>query len=280
MQLTIAKTTEDLQKTLVDLAKAGKRIGLVPTMGALHGGHVACMKLAKEHADAVVATIFVNPKQFGANEDFGKYPRMIEADIEKIREAGASLVYIPEASDIYPADFTTSVSVGELGKILEGASRPGFFEGVATVLTKLFLRILPHVAIFGEKDYQQLCVVRRLVADLDLPIDIIGAPTVRERDGLAMSSRNAYLSADERRIAPKLHEILQNVGSMIAGGSAVKAALEQGTAALAKAGFKPDYLELRNAETFEPLTKFKASARLLAAAWLGKTRLIDNIAVE
>jgi len=281
MQLTVAKDMESLQEALAGLAKAGKRIALVPTMGALHAGHVSLVKLAKEIVDEAVVTIFVNPKQFGPTEDYGRYPKSPEEDIKKLREAGAALVYVPSADDIYPPGFSTSISVGELGKILEGKSRPGHFDGVATVLTKLFLSILPHMAIFGEKDYQQLCVVQRLAVDLDLPIEIIGAPTMREVDGLAMSSRNVYLSVEERKIAPKLHEVLESVGKVIASRKvSVKSALDQGIAALGKGGFKVDYLELRQAETLAELRDFTPPARLLAAAWLGATRLIDNIVVE
>jgi len=279
MQLTVTKDNEGLQQALTPLVQAGKRIGLVPTMGALHEGHLSLINQAKEEADEVVVTIFVNPKQFAPTEDFNKYPRMLERDINKIQEVGAAVVYTPEMDDIYPPGFSTTVSVGELGKILEGQSRPIFFDGVATIVTKLFLRILPHVAVFGEKDYQQLCVIRRVVSDLDLPIEIIGAPTVREADGLAMSSRNAYLSAEERKAAPKMYEVLNNVKDAVTNGASVKSALGQGITVLTKAGFKVDYLELREAETLAEMSQFAAPARLLTAAWLGSTRLIDNIAV-
>jgi len=281
MQLTIVRTMESLQEALVDLARAGKRVGMVPTMGALHAGHMSLIKRARGESDAVVATIFVNPKQFGPAEDFAKYPRMLDDDIKKMDAAGAAIVYTPDMEDMYPPDFSTTVSVGELGKILEGRSRPVFFDGVATVVSKLFLRILPHVAVFGEKDYQQLCVVNRLVSDLDLPIEIIGAPTVREDDGLAMASRNAYLTPQERAIAPMLYEVLNHVQrAIVVSHMPVKSALEQGVSALTKAGFKVDYLEMREAETLAEIQQFEPPARLLAAAWLGATRLIDNIAME
>lgn len=278
MQFTIARDMESLQEALGGLLRAGKRLALVPTMGALHAGHSSLIELAKNEADAVVTSIFVNPKQFAPNEDFDKYPRSLEADIEVIRKAGGSIVYAPSSEDLYPEGFTTSVSAGALGDMLEGQFRPGFFNGVATVVAKLLLRTLPHIAVFGEKDYQQLCVIRRVVEDLDIGVEIIGAPTVREPDGLAMSSRNAYLSQAERASAPMLYEILGHVGKSISGGSPVKSALAQGTAGLTKAGFKVDYLELRDADTLEPVQNAD-NARLLAAAWLGKTRLIDNIGV-
>jgi len=278
---TIARDMDSLQAALAELVLAGKRVALVPTMGALHEGHMSLIRQAKEMADAVVVTIFVNPKQFAPTEDFASYPRILEDDIKKIGEVGADLVYTPEPADLYPEGFTTTVSMGELGRILEGTSRPHFFDGVATVVTKLLLRTLPHVAIFGEKDYQQLCVIRRLVRDLDIAVEIVGGPTVREADGLAMSSRNAYLTSEERALAPRLHGILTTVGNAIASGSVpVKAALDQGIAALGKAGFKVDYLELRETDTLEAMEQFESPARLIAAVWLGKTRLIDNIEVE
>ncbi|MDE3016880.1 MAG: pantoate--beta-alanine ligase [Pseudomonadota bacterium] len=280
MQLTIAHDMESLQKALTGPAMAGKRIALVPTMGALHDGHMALINHAKETADEVVLTIFVNPKQFSANEDFSKYPRMLKSDINKLDKAGVAIVYTPPLEDVYPDGYTTTVSVGALGDILCGKTRPGHFNGVATVVTKLLLRVLPHVAVFGEKDYQQLCVIRRIVTDLDISVDIIGLPTVREADGLAMSSRNAYLSTEERKIAPGLYEVLSSVGNTIlSGGVGIKSALDQGAAALVMAGFKVDYLELHDAETLAMADNLDNPARLLAAAWLGNTRLIDNIAI-
>jgi pantoate--beta-alanine ligase len=280
MQFTVVKDTESLHGALVELARAGKTTALVPTMGALHDGHMSLILRAKEEADEVIVYIFVNPKQFGPNEDFGRYPRVLESDLKKADKAGAALVYAPSVEDVYPAGFSTTISVGELGRILEGKFRPGFFDGVATVLAKMFMRILPHAVVFGEKDYQQLCVVRRMVSDLDLPMEVVGVPTIREPDGLAMSSRNAYLSPAERKTAPMIYEVLHNVGDAIVAGASVKAARDQGVAALTKAGFKVDYLELRDAETLAEMDKFVSPARLLVAAWLGTTRLIDNIAVE
>lgn len=281
MQSVIAHSLESLQKELIALVRAGKRIALVPTMGALHDGHMALVEAAKQHADAVVVSIFVNPKQFGPHEDFSKYPRMLEADLEKIGKAGAAIAYTPTVEDVYPPGFSSHVAMGKIGEILCGKFRPGHFDGVATVVAKLLLRVLPHVAVFGEKDYQQLCVIHRAVLDLDIPVSIVGLPTVREKDGLAMSSRNVYLSKEERALAPKLHQTLVQTAARIAAMPAnVSAALADGAAALAAAGFKVDYLELRASETLEEMDKFRPPARLLAAAWLGKTRLIDNIALE
>lgn len=281
MQSTVVRDMDSLQKQLLALAKQNKRVALVPTMGALHAGHMALVAEAQKHADAVIVSIFVNPMQFGQNEDFDKYPRMLEADVKKIDEAGGALVYAPSAEDIYPPGFITTVSVGELGNILCGASRPGHFDGVATVVTKLLVRMLPHVAVFGEKDYQQLCVIRRLAYDLDIPVEIVGLPTVREADGLAMSSRNAYLSPEERKLAPKLHfSLVQTAGRIVHGNTPVSEALKDGIALLTTLGFKVDYLELREAGTLRAMDTFDAPARLLCAGWLGKTRLIDNISME
>lgn len=280
MQITVCPDLDSLQESLAGLAVEGKRLALVPTMGALHAGHIALVEQAKELADAVVVTIFVNPKQFGANEDFGKYPRMLEQDIKKLDEAGAAIVYTPSVEDLYPEGYSTSVSVGALGNILCGKSRPGHFDGVATIVAKLFLRVLPHVALFGMKDYQQVCVIQRMASDLDLAVDIAGIETIREPDGLAMSSRNAYLNAQERATAPSLYKALQSAAAHIKAGQPVANVLAQAKAELEKLGFKPDYIELRHAFTLEEMPVFQSPARLLAAAHLGTTRLIDNIAVE
>jgi len=279
MQFTVTHDMDTLQRALVEPARAGQRLALVPTMGALHEGHMALIRHAATLADAVAVSIFVNPKQFGPNEDLDKYPRMLEADIEKARAVGASLVYAPPVGDLYPDDFSTTVSAGPLSAILEGKFRPGHFDGVATVVAKLLLRMLPCVAVFGEKDYQQLCVIRRIVDDLDIPVDIVGMPTVREPDGLAMSSRNAYLTPQERTIAPKLHEMLTLAAQEIGTGAVAAPVLAQAIARLEGLGYKVEYLELRETETLAPMESLNVPARLLVAAWLGKTRLIDNIAV-
>ncbi len=278
--LVVVHDVESLQEALASLAKEGKRLALVPTMGALHAGHMSLIKLASDYADAVAVSIFVNPSQFGKGEDFDKYPRMLSADIKKSDDAGASIVYAPSVEDMYPTGYATSVAVGGMDEILCGRFRPGHFSGVATVVAKLLLRTLPHVAVFGEKDYQQLCVIRRMAEDLDIPVEIIGAPTMREGDGLALSSRNAYLTDDERKLAPKVFETLTRAANRIKAGGAVKDALAEGMAALTAAGFRVDYLELRSEDELKEMHDISEPSRLLVAAWLGKTRLIDNIAVE
>lgn len=280
MASIVAHDLESLQKALVQLAQAGKSVALVPTMGALHEGHTSLITLAREHADAVMVSIFVNPTQFGKNEDFDKYPRTLEADIKKLDEVGAEVIYAPSAEDMYPEGFSTSITAGDLSTQLCGAFRPGHFDGVATVVSKLFLRTLPHVAVFGEKDYQQLCVIRRVAADLDLPVEIIGAPTVREVDGLAKSSRNMYLTSSQRVIAAKLYSVLNQTASRIKSGIPVAEAIADGMVQLTTHGFKVDYLALRAEDTLESMTEYAPPARLLVAAWLDKTRLIDNIAME
>ena len=263
--LTIVYDLESLQAALLELAREGKTVTLVPTMGALHAGHCSLITQGLEFADAVVVSIFVNPTQFGAGEDFEQYPRNLEADVEVARAAGASIIYAPSADDMYPQGFATSISVGEMGKILCGKTRIGHFDGVATVVTKLLLRVMPHFAIFGLKDYQQFCVIQRVVADLDIPTELVGSEIVREADGLAMSSRNQYLSADERKIAPILYETINNVAEHIPQ-IGEETAIKQGIATLTTHGFKVDYMEI-----FEN--------HLLVAANLGKTRLIDNLKI-
>lgn len=277
MQFTIADNIVSLQQALVGAAQSGKRVALVPTMGALHAGHMSLIAAAKALAEYVVVSIFVNPTQFGPNEDFDKYPRMLPEDLAKLEAAGVSLAYTPSVEDMYPAGFSTAISAGVLSTILCGKSRPGHFDGVATVVTKLLLRVLPHVALFGEKDYQQLCVIRQVVTDLDMPMEIIGVPTLREADGLAMSSRNAYLTPEERKAAPMLHEMLQESKKLMAGGMDANTALALVSTKLAAAGFTIDYMELVSADALYPLKEIGPQSRIVAAVWLGKTRLIDNI---
>lgn len=276
--MTLIKDFETLQKALLKPAQDGKTIALVPTMGALHAGHGSLIAKASELADFVVATIFVNPTQFGKNEDFSAYPRTLEADVKFAQAQGANIIYAPDASDIYPEGFTTSISAGRISTVLCGKTRPGHFDGVATIVAKLLLRTMPHMALFGMKDYQQLCIIERIVQDLDIPVEIIPVSTMREEDGLAMSSRNAYLSADERETAPFLYETLNNVAREIKY-SEVSDVLAKAISDLTDKGFKVDYLELCDGTTLEPLQKPQEDSRLLAAAWLGKTRLIDNIAI-
>lgn len=272
---------ESLQQALAELARSGARMALVPTMGALHEGHASLIRAAREQADAVVVSIFVNPKQFGPNEDFAKYPRTLGEDVALAEEAGAAIVYAPSVDDLYPEGFATHVSVVGISEILCGAMRPGHFDGVATVVTKLLLRCLPHQAFFGEKDFQQLAVIRRFVDDLDIPVEIVGVPTLREADGLALSSRNRYLSEAERAIAPAIYKTLNAVADTIQKQTTTVAnALSWGIDELKAAGFTVDYLELRDADSLAPVEVLHAPARLLVAARLGTTRLIDNIAVE
>ena len=276
--MQIVRSGEKLTPALAE-ARAGGVLALVPTMGALHAGHLALVAEARRKADRVAATIFVNPLQFGANEDFGRYPRQEEQDLAMLRHAGCDFVWLPSADEIYPPGFVTRISVAGISERWEGEARPSHFDGVATVVAKLLLSVSPDVAVFGEKDIQQLAVIRRLVADLSIPVEIVGVPTVREEDGLALSSRNAYLSADERKRAVALPRALEKARAAILTGSAVRDALEEGRASLSAAGFgRIDYLALVDAVTLEPLDLPQGEMRLIAAAVIGTTRLIDNIA--
>ena len=258
----------------------GERVVLVPTMGALHAGHLALVAHAKAIGRRAVVSIFVNPTQFGPNEDFSRYPRDTESDLALLTEAGADAAWLPSVESMYPAGFSTRIEPGPAAEGLCGAFRPGHFSGVATVVTKLINQVGPDVALFGEKDYQQLQVIRAVVRDLDLPVIIEGVPTLREADGLAMSSRNRYLSPAERAAAPRLHAVLAETAARLAAGGEAAPLLAEGIAALAAAGFGPvQYLELRDAGTLQPVARAEREARLLVAAYLGGTRLIDNVAV-
>jgi pantoate--beta-alanine ligase len=276
------RTVADLRKHIALWRKGEARVGLVPTMGALHQGHMALVGAARAECDRVVASIFVNPKQFAPTEDLGSYPRREAADLEMLRSAGLDLVFIPAVDEMYPPDFATLVRVGGLTEGLCGAHRPGHFDGVTTVVTKLLIQVLPDIAYFGEKDYQQLMVVRRLARDLDLPVRIAGVATVREPDGLALSSRNAYLSAEERRIASDLSRVLHSVAAALAQQpSAVERELARGVGELRNAGFEIDYLEIREEETLRPVsTRVTARSRVFAAVRLGRTTLIDNLPIR
>lgn len=277
---TLFHTPSELRTQVAAWRKAGLRIGLVPTMGALHAGHLSLVKLAKQHADKVVASIFVNPTQFGPNEDFSRYPRTEAADIKALETVAIDGVYLPNVEVMYPQGFATNITVKGITEMLCGAARPGHFDGVATVVTKLLMQAAPDVAVFGEKDFQQLQVIRRVVADLDLPVEILGAPIMRESDGLAMSSRNQYLSAEERQIALMLYKTLHAVAGKLKT-HASSAIIPEAIAAVIAAGFDSvDYLELRSSNGLELMETPDKPARLLIAARLGKTRLIDNIAVE
>jgi pantoate--beta-alanine ligase len=270
-----------LARRLAQWRARRERIGLVPTMGALHAGHLALVKRARRRADRVIVSIFVNPTQFAPSEDLNTYPRTFAADVAALAHVGADLVWAPSVETMYPQGFAIRVvPEGPATVGLEDAFRPHFFAGVATVVAKLFIQCDADVAAFGEKDYQQLKVVTQMARDLDLKTRIIAVPTVRERDGLALSSRNAYLSDSERTTAPALHRVLVECADKIVRGHAVGAALTEGRAALAQAGFAVDYLEARNADTLSPVASAEEGPlRLLVAARLGKTRLIDNIAV-
>jgi pantoate--beta-alanine ligase len=276
--IAAARSVAALRRVVADWRQAGHSVALVPTMGALHAGHLALMMRAAALADRVIASIFVNPTQFGPNEDFTRYPRDEAADAAKLVAARCDLLYAPRLEEMYPATFTTSVSAGAIAEGLCGRFRPGHFAGVATVVAKLLQQSRCDVACFGEKDYQQLQVVRRVARDLDMPVRIEGVATVREADGLALSSRNAYLSPSERKVAPALHRALSETAARIIGGEAVAVCAAAGAAALTEAGFtKVDYLEICDAETLTPLQRPDRPGRVLAAAWLGKTRLIDNL---
>ncbi|AWN38828.1 pantoate--beta-alanine ligase [Methylobacterium radiodurans] len=257
---------------------AGERVVLVPTMGALHAGHLALVAEARREGRAVVS-IFVNPTQFGPSEDFSRYPRDVEADLARLAEAGADAAWTPEVVTMYPPGFATRIEVAGLTDGLCGAFRPGHFSGVATVVTKLLNQVRPDVALFGEKDFQQLQVIRRAVADLDMGIEIRGVPTIREADGLALSSRNRYLTPEERSAAPRLHAVLAAVAAAARNGAETAEACASGIAELEAAGFRVQYLAVCDAGTLEPVARVAGPARVLAAAYLGRTRLIDNLPV-
>jgi pantoate--beta-alanine ligase len=278
--LPVVRTVAALRRVVAQWRHAGDVVALVPTMGALHRGHLALLAHGKELADRVVASIFVNPTQFGPNEDFGRYPRDLAGDAAKLAGAQCDLLYAPDAAEMYPEGFATTVSGGPLAELLDGRSRPGHFAGVATVVTKLLLQARPDIACFGEKDYQQLQIIRRVARDLDVETRIEGVPTVREPDGLALSSRNAYLTPEERQVAPALQRTLAAVADRIVAGAPPPEVAAWGAAELVRAGFtKLDYLEICDAETLMPLAARDRPGRVLAAAWLGKTRLIDNLAL-
>ena len=278
--MEIARTIADLRRHIAAWRKGDERVGLVPTMGALHQGHMALVRAARLECARVVASIFVNPKQFAPTEDLGSYPRREAADLNMLRSAGVDLVFLPALHEMYPPDFATLVQVSGLTEGLCGAHRAGHFDGVTTVVTKLLIQALPDIAYFGEKDYQQLTVVRRLARDLNIPVLIAGVPTVREADGLALSSRNVYLSAEERRIAPNLARVLRSVAAALAGDpTVVQREIARGSAALQQSGFTVEYLEIREAETLAVTSEVTARSRIFAAVRLGTTRLIDNMPI-
>jgi pantoate--beta-alanine ligase len=275
----IVRNSEELTKASAELRRSG-RLALVPTMGALHAGHMKLIEEAARHADAVAASLFVNPLQFGPGEDLARYPRQEQQDSRMLQGAGCDLLWLPSVADIYPAGFATTVSVSGVSEGWEGEVRPGHFDGVATVVARLLLSVRPDVALFGEKDFQQLAVIRQMVRDLAIPVEIVGVPTVRDPDGLALSSRNAYLSEGERRQSLALPRALEAARAALLSGTPVNEVLEEAGNSLRDGGFsRVDYFALVDAGTLEPLDSVKGEMRLLAAAAIGPTRLIDNIAV-
>ncbi len=276
----IVRSVADLRARVGTWRAGGHTVGLVPTMGALHEGHLSLVRQALDVADRVIITLFVNPTQFAPGEDFEVYPRDEARDAQLVESLGGHLLFAPAVAEMYPPGAVTRVTVPGLGDVLEGEHRPGFFTGVATVVSKLLIQAAADVALFGEKDYQQLQVIKRMARDLDIPVTILGSPTVREADGLALSSRNAYLSATERAIAPALARVLHAVASRVLEGADVATETAAGTHALIDAGFTSvDYLTVRDAETLEPWPGIFRPGRVLAAARLGRTRLIDNVPV-
>ena len=278
--LPVTREVAGLRAAVAAWRRQGLSVGLAPTMGALHEGHLSLVRAAKARCDRVVASLFVNPRQFAPHEDFERYPRDEAGDARLLGGAGCDLLYAPDRAAMYPAGFATSVIVTDVSTPLEGEFRPHFFGGVATVVAKLLLQCLPDAAFFGEKDYQQLLVIRRLARDLDIPVEIVGCETVREPDGLAMSSRNAYLSGEERRVAAQLNVVMRDTIRAVRAGQTINTAEAEAGRRLVGAGFSGvDYVAIRNADTLAPIADLTAPARILAAAWLGKTRLIDNMAV-
>lgn len=281
--MNVVRTVADLRAAINRARGEGKRIGFVPTMGNLHDGHIALIRKAGQRADFVVASIFVNPLQFGPSEDLASYPRTLAADQDKLFEAGCHLLFAPNVEEMYPSGqaLQTIVSVPGVSEGLCGGSRPGHFDGVSTVVSKLFNMVQPDLAVFGEKDFQQLAVIRTMVRDLNMPVQIIGEPIVRTEDGLALSSRNGYLSPEERASAPALYRTLRQMAEALRNGEQdYPALLLKGREALQAAGMRPDYLEIRSATDLQPATAETRERVILAAAFLGKTRLIDNLQVE
>ncbi len=281
--LPTVRSIAELRAVLRQWRQAGQTVGLVPTMGALHDGHLALVSAAKAACDRAVATIFVNPKQFDRKDDLDSYPRTEEEDSRLLAERNADLLFAPPGREVYPESFSTNVSVQALTDCLDGVHRPGHFDGVTTVVAKLLLQSLPDKAFFGEKDFQQLSIVSRMVRDLDMPVEIVPVGTVRQSDGLALSSRNKLLTAEQRKVAPLLYATLKEIADRLANEPGLRAEplLSAGRHSLALGGFaNVDYLELRAADDLAALDRVTRPARVFAAAWLGNTRLIDNLPVE
>ncbi|ESR24043.1 pantoate--beta-alanine ligase [Lutibaculum baratangense] len=280
MSLETVRDVAALRERVAAWHGRGERVALVPTMGALHDGHLSLVRAARSRAERVVVTLFVNPKQFNSRSDLDAYPRTEEEDRAKLAPLDVDLLYAPGAEEIYPPGFATTVSVSGVSEGLCGAYRPGHFDGVATVVAKLFLQSQTDIAVFGEKDFQQLHVIRRMARDLDIPIEIVGCPTIREPDGLALSSRNVRLSAREREVAPRLAAALHRAARRIADGEDPGPVIADERSQLANAGFREvEYFELRAADDLAPLQRADRPGQLLAAVWLGETRLIDNVPV-
>ncbi len=276
----VIRTIKELREQVASWRKKGLRVGLVPTMGALHHGHLSLVEAISKNADKVIVSIFVNPKQFGENEDLDAYPRQEEADRLKLSTTKADLVFAPPASEVYPRGHVTNITLSGITEVLEGASRPGHFDGVATIVTKLLLQCLPDVAIFGEKDYQQLAIIRQLVKDLDIPVEVMAGKLIRELDGLAASSRNAYLNKTDRKTAGQFNLILRDLVSSVENGKSLREAEAEATAMLLKVGFsKVDYVSIACNETLKPLDTITNNARVLAVARIGGVRLLDNMAI-
>jgi len=282
--ITVARTRAEAKDWYRSQRAAGKRIGFAPTMGALHEGHISLVRIALEKADVAASSVFVNPTQFAATEDLATYPRDEEGDLSKLAEAGCTFCYCPTVAEMYPPGDSTRIVVKDLSHILEGEVRPHFFEGVASAVSRLFVHVSPDVAVFGEKDYQQLLVIRRMAQDLGFPVEVVGGPTVREPDGLAMSSRNAYLTPDERSKAAEVFRSMTETALRLEAGGSIRQVTEAAKADLAAAGFGVDYVEARRADTLAPFGMESApegiTGRLLVATRLGKTRLIDNMAFQ
>tara|TARA_B100000676_G_scaffold233103_1_gene232205 strand:- start:123598 stop:124446 length:849 start_codon:yes stop_codon:yes gene_type:complete len=279
---SIIRSVADLREIVAGWRQEGKRVGLVPTMGAIHAGHLSLVSIAAKNCDKVIASVFVNPTQFGKNEDLDAYPVDEAKDVRNLTDAGTDLVFCPGKEEIYPNGFSTVISVSGLTAGLCGPFRPGHFDGVATVVSKLLLQCLPDIAVFGEKDYQQLLVIRQLVSDLNIPVEIVGAPIIREDDGLAMSSRNRYLSPDERRVAPEFNRVLTDVAALIkAKPDECQNICRNAREELLELGFASvDYVSVCDIETLELLKTYRHPARVFGAAYLGASRLIDNLPVD
>lgn len=281
MPLKIARTVAELRQMVQSAKSRGNRVGLVPTMGALHHGHLSLVEHISTQAETIVVSIFVNPSQFGEGEDFNAYPRNESDDLQKLENTKATIAFLPTVEEMYPDGDSTIVQVAGLTTLFEGEARPGHFAGVATVVSKLLLQCLPDVAIFGEKDYQQLAVIRRFVRDLSMPVEILGAPIIREQDGLAASSRNVYLSADDRTVAGKLNVVLRNLVQRVEAKNPITDEEESAKAALLEAGFTAvDYVAVVCAATMEPMETLNREARVIAVARIGKVRLLDNMAIS